>query len=40
MATSKLLIIEDDEQLVEALKLYLRKAGHEVLTAANGLEGL
>lgn len=40
MATSRLLIIEDDAHLVEALKLYLRKAGHEVLTAANGLEGL
>jgi DNA-binding response OmpR family regulator len=40
MATSKLLIIEDDAHLVEALKLYLRKAGYEILTAANGLEGL
>ena len=35
-----LLVIEDDARLVEALKLYLSNAGYEVITAANGLEGL
>jgi two-component system KDP operon response regulator KdpE len=40
VAKGKLLIIEDDAKLVEALKLYLRKAGYEVIAAANGLEGL
>ncbi len=37
---SKLLIIDDDQTLVNALKLYLSKAGYQVLTAINGLEGL
>jgi len=40
LAKGTLLIVEDDARLVEALKLYLRKAGYEVLAAANGLEGL
>lgn len=35
-----LLVIEDDARLVGALKLYLSNAGYEVITAANGLEGL
>ena len=37
---TKILIIDDDLTLVNALKLYLSKAGFEVLTAANGIEGL
>lgn len=37
---AKLLIIEDDEKLVEALDLYLRKAGYDVITASTGVEGL
>jgi len=40
VAKDKLLIIEDDGKLVEALELYLSKAGYEVITAADGLEGL
>lgn len=36
----KLLIIEDDANLVEALALYLDTAGYEVATAADGSEGL
>lgn len=40
MAKGKLLIIDDDAKLVEALELYLSKAGYEVITAADGLEGL
>ncbi len=40
MAEGKLLIIDDDAKLVQALELYLSKAGYEVITAADGLEGL
>lgn len=40
MAKGKLLIIDDDAKLVQALELYLGKAGYEVITAADGLEGL
>jgi len=36
----KLLIIEDDTDLVEALELYFSRAGYEVIIAENGLEGL
>lgn len=39
-AATKLLIIDDDLTLVNALKLYLSKVGYTVLTAANGIEGL
>jgi len=34
------LLIDDDETLVRALKLYLTRAGYRVLTACNGLEGV
>jgi DNA-binding response OmpR family regulator len=37
---NKLLIIEDDADLVKALELYFSRAGYEVVTAGNGLEGL
>ncbi len=37
---TKLLIIDDDQTLVNALKLYLAKVGYQVLVASNGLEGL
>lgn len=36
----KLLIIEDDAELVGALEVYFSRAGYEVITAVNGLEGL
>jgi len=36
----KLLIIEDDAELVGALGVYFSRAGYEVITAVNGLEGL
>ena len=36
----KLLIIEDDADLVKALEVYLARVGYEVVVAANGLEGL
>jgi len=37
---SKLLIIEDDADLVRALDVYFSHAGYKVASAANGLEGL
>lgn len=37
---TKLLIIDDDQTLVTALKLYLAKLGYQAITANNGLEGL
>lgn len=37
---ARLLIIEDDAKLVKALDLYLSKAGYEVISAADGTEGL
>ena len=37
---AKLLIIEDDVNLVEALQLYLTTAGYDVVAASNGREGL
>lgn len=37
---AKILIIDDDEQLVEAVKLYLNRLGYEVSTAGDGREGL
>ena len=38
--SNKLLIIEDDGDLVKALDLYLSRTGYSVVTAMNGLEGL
>ena len=36
----KLLIIDDDDKLVEAVELYLNKAGYDIITAADGLQGI
>lgn len=36
----RLLIVEDDTDLVKALELYFSRVGYEVLVAKNGLEGL
>ena len=36
----KLLIIEDDSDLVQALELYFSRTGYEVIAAENGREGL
>ena len=38
--SNKLLIIEDDADLVKALDVYFSREGYSVVTAANGLEGL
>jgi len=37
---AKLLIIDDDTQLMEAVELYLTRAGYEVSTASDGRDGL
>lgn len=39
-SNKKILIIEDEKHIAEAIKLNLRMIGHEVLHAINGLEGL
>lgn len=36
----KLLIIDDDDKLVEAVELYLSKVGYDIVTAADGLQGV
>jgi len=36
----KVLVIDDDATLLKAVELYLTRAGYEVITADNGLEGL
>jgi len=36
----RLLIVEDDIDLVKALELYFERSGYQVLSAKNGLEGL
>ncbi len=36
----KLLIIDDDNKLVEAVELYLSRAGYDIVTAADGLQGM
>jgi len=40
MAKKKVIIIDDDSDILEATKLTLRAAGYEVLTSASGSEGL
>jgi CheY-like chemotaxis protein len=37
---SKILIIDDDADIVEAMRLVLEKRGHKVSTAADGNDGL
>ncbi len=36
----KILVIDDEKHIAEAIKLNLRMVGHEVVLAVNGLEGL
>jgi two-component system KDP operon response regulator KdpE len=38
--TTRLLLIDDDATLAEAVELYLTRAGYKVITATNGREGL
>jgi len=37
---SKVLIVEDDPNVVELVRLYLERDGHQVLSASDGLESL
>ncbi len=37
---SKVLIVEDDDHVVELLRLYLGRDGHEVLSTGDGIDGL
>ena len=39
-ARAKLLVVDDDETLREAVEVYLSGADYEVVTASNGIEGL
>lgn len=39
-ATGNILVVEDDPNVAELIRLYLAKAGHEVRVAADGLEAL
>ena len=36
----KILIIDDEQDLLNASKIYLEQAGYQVFTAENGIEGL
>jgi DNA-binding response OmpR family regulator len=36
----KLLVIDDDNNLVEAIELYLSRAGYAIIAAADGLQGM
>ncbi|MDQ7826179.1 MAG: response regulator [Candidatus Eremiobacteraeota bacterium] len=38
--TAKVLVIDDDPEIIQVVKLILGKAGHEVLGAGNGREGI
>ncbi len=38
--TEKILVVEDEHNMVEFLSQFLTKGGYEVITAANGKEGL
>ncbi|MCK5120114.1 MAG: response regulator [Candidatus Latescibacteria bacterium] len=40
MAANKILIVDDDPDVVEAMKLTLEASGYEVFEASNGKEGL
>lgn len=40
MVKSRILIIEDDESIRQVLKEYLEQLDYQVITAADGLEGL
>lgn len=40
MPSSKILVVDDDYDLVQIMEFQLKKKGYEVLTASNGEEGL
>ncbi|MCX6028978.1 MAG: response regulator [Chloroflexi bacterium] len=40
MPTAKILVVDDDPDVVEVTRIVLQSAGYEVVTAGNGAEGL
>ncbi|QDH23151.1 response regulator transcription factor [Saccharibacillus brassicae] len=38
--TYRILVVEDDKEILEGISIYLRNQGYEVLQAADGVEGL
>ena len=40
MSRKRVLIVDDDEQIVEAVQMALEEKGYDVLTACDGAEGL
>jgi DNA-binding response OmpR family regulator len=40
MSAAHILVVDDEPELVELISYHLRKAGHEVATAANGWEAI
>ncbi|WP_343044583.1 response regulator transcription factor [Saccharibacillus qingshengii] len=40
MMAYRILVVEDDKEILEGVSIYLRNQGYEVLQAADGLEGL
>ena len=40
MSNKKILIVEDDENIRELLRLYLEREGYAVIEAENGVEGI
>ena len=40
MGNSKILVVEDDQNLLDVLKYNLAKEGYDVLTAVDGIESL
>ncbi len=37
---SKILLVDDERDIIELIRLHLEQDGHEVMTASNGLEGV
>ena len=40
METNHILVVEDDKEIREGIKIYLQSQGYEVFQAADGIEGL
>ena len=40
MEYNHILVVEDDKEILEGIKIYLKNQGYTVFGAANGLEGL
>ena len=40
MEYNNILVVEDDKEILEGIKIYLKNQGYTVFGASNGLEGL